>query len=233
MLAENHLRFFLIAFIIVLTFAAGIGKPIFALSEKEALLEKLKEETYNFHEVAPDIYRSGLVSERAAPLLKELGVKTVLSFDNNLKRVRKEEEFLERAGIKFVSIPWSGWDHPEDETIEKALALLESPQARPILVHCKHGQERTGVVIACWRIAYEDWPAEEAYKEMKAHGFRPGRYGHLKSYIYQYAQRRGQRGVGINNQLERMKTNVLSFFYRLRKLSPFLVSEPFSVTTDL
>ena len=217
---ENHLRKFFIILIIVGIFGGGIHNLIFALSEseKDALLGKLRKTAYNFREVAPDIYRSGLISEEATPLLKEVGVKTVLSFDNNLKRARREEEFLKRVGIKFVSMPWSGWDYPKDETIEKAIVLLESSQERPILVHCKQGQERTGVVVACWRIAHQNWPVKEAYREMKSCGFRSGRYGHLKDYVYQYARKHGQQNAEISNQFERAKIKVLSFFYRLRKL---------------
>ena len=60
----------------ILASGTGFGTPI-AFSEDKAALEELKKIAVNFHEVAPGLYRSGLIPEKAAPLLKELGIKTV------------------------------------------------------------------------------------------------------------------------------------------------------------
>ena len=217
---EKYLRILSFPSIILAVFVLGRGMaPAFALSDKEAVLAKLEQTAVNFHEVEDSIYRSGLISEEAAPLLKELGIKTVVNFDDNQKRAAKEEEFLKRFGIQTVSIPWSGWEEPSQEVMNKTLEFLNSPEAKPVLVHCKHGQERTGVAIACWRVANQGWSAEKAYQEMKAHGFRPFRYGHLKKYVYDFAQARGDQKASIENKAEQIKTSVLSFFYKLRKLN--------------
>ena len=205
--------------VIVLSIGSGFG---FADSEKEIGPKELKELGVNFHEVAPGIYRSGLITEKSVPGLKELGVKTVVSFDNNQKRAQAEKKFLEQSGIESILIPWSGWDEPEDEVIGKILSLIEDQTKRPILVHCKHGQERTGVVVACWRITHDGWSAEKAYQEMRSYGFRPFRYGHLKKYVYDFAGARGGKDLSVGSSLERVKTDVLSFFYQLRKRNPFL-----------
>lgn len=204
------------------TCLAGVpGKVLFALSEEEVLLKKIEAKAFNFHKVTDGVYRCGLISKQAAPLLKELGVKTVVTFDNNLKRVEQERAFLSEQGIKLESIPWSGWDYPDDRVVEQTLTLLDSREAKPIVIHCKHGQERTGVIIASWRISHEHWPVERAYLEMKAHGFRSFQYGHLKEYVYEYARKHGQVNAVINDPWEQKKTKVLSFFYNLRKINLF------------
>jgi len=190
-----------------------------AESEQDALFEKIKKTTYNFRQVTPTLYRSGLISKESVPYLKELGIKTVLTFDNQPKRVAKEQQFLKEAGIESISIPWSGWDYPDDETIQKIHQIMDLPERQPILVHCKHGQERTGVVVATWRISRQNWNVDQAYQEMKACGFRSFQYGHLKKYIYNFAHAHGDQNAKMNT-LERIKTEVLSFFYRLRKLNP-------------
>lgn len=232
-LYRKYLRILLIASSISAIFWMDAGRdPSFAFSQKDGVLDKLKKTAVNFHEVTPGIYRSGLVSEKAAPLLKELGIKTVISFDDNRKRAEQEAEILRQQGIDIVQIPWSGWDYPDGLVIQKTLELMEDSNRRPVLVHCKHGQERTGVAIACWRIAHEGWSAEKAYQEMKAHGFRSFQYGHLKKYVYDFAGTHGASNIEIANSLEQFKTNVLSFFYQLRKLNPFLVSEPLPKTKE-
>lgn len=198
---------------------AGSG---YASSEKEAALKALEKAAYNFHETSPDVYRSGLLSEEAVPLLKMLGIKTVLNFDDHEPRASAEKERLERLGIDVIRMPWSGFDEPSEEVIAQSVELIQSPKRRPILVHCKHGQERTGVALACWRILHQDWPADRAYQEMKSYGFRPFQYGHLKSYVYAFARKHGKAdGAFRENKLEQMKTKMVSSLYRLRHIKLF------------
>lgn len=207
-------------FLIILFVSFAVSHSVIAESEKDALFEKLSKTTINFREVAPGIYRGGLISKESAPYLKELGIKTVLTFDNELERVHKEQKFLEEAGIKSISIPWSGWDDPNDQTIQKIHEIMNKSELQPILVHCKHGQERTGVVVATWRIAYQDWIFDQAYQEMKSCGFRWFQYGHLKNYVFDFANRHSDQKAEIETP-ERIKTKIFSFFYNLRKLNPF------------
>ncbi len=206
--------------IICFVLLGAFGQSSFAQSEKNALFENLNETVFNFHEVTPNLYRSGLVTKESVPYLKELGIKTVITFDNDPERVRREEAFLQGSGIQLKSIPWSAWDSPEDETIRNIHAIINDPAMQPVLVHCKHGQERTGVTVATWRIDQEHWDFDQAYGEMKVCGFRPVRFGHLKNYVYDFAQKHGHEEAKIS-RFERAKTNIFSFFYKFRKLSLF------------
>lgn len=185
-------------------------------------LEQLKEIVVHFDEVVPGVYRGGLISKEAAPLLKELGIKTVINFDNHEKRAKEEEEYLKLFGIYTIRIPWSGWDYPRDEDIEKFLALIKTSELRPLIVHCKRGSERTGVAIATWRVSEFGWTAEQAYKEMKRYHFRSFTRGHLKEYVYRFAKERGEEGAKITNLFERLRFNLFYLFYQLRKLNPLL-----------
>jgi hypothetical protein len=40
-----------------------------------------------------------------------------------------------------------------------------------VFVHCLHGQDRTGIVIAFYRVLFCNWSKADAEKEMLAHGF--------------------------------------------------------------
>ncbi len=208
---------FQIPFIIVILLSSFAPKGL--AEDREALFDKLKTNVYNFRQVESDIYRSGQLSKEAVPQLRELGIKTVISFDDHQKRIQKEKEFLKDSGIEFISIPWSASDYPQDEAIKKIHALMEAPENKPVLVHCKHGQERTGVVIATWRISHQGWGVEKAYQEMKFCGFRSFQYGHLKNYVYEFAAKSGQPAkIGI---LERIKIGTIYRIHQLRKLNPF------------
>jgi len=199
--------------------AASCSQTAFA--QDEAVLGELKKLVVHFDQVTPDVYRSGLIPEEAAPLLKELGVKTVINFDNDDERAQKEAAYLKLFGIYTVWIPWSGWDRPRDQDVEKFLSLMREPRLKPVLVHCKRGSERTGVGIAVWRISEFNWTAAQAYDEMKHYTYRRFLQGHLKRYVYEFARKHGESTARITNGFEQMKTSLFYFFFQLRKLNPF------------
>jgi protein tyrosine phosphatase (PTP) superfamily phosphohydrolase (DUF442 family) len=190
-------------------------------ADSKQALELLKAKVIHFDEAMPAVYRSGLVPKEDVPLLKELGLKTVINFDNNDKRAEKEVEYLKRFGIYSVRIPWSGWGYPKEEDINKFLTLMKAPDLKPVLVHCKRGSERTGTAMAIWRIDEFGWPAKKAYEEMKRYEYRSFRQGHLKKYVFQFAREHGEKEARIGNPLELLKTNFLYFLFQLRKLTPF------------
>ena len=69
------------------------------------------------------------------------------------------------------------WDPGQDSLRQLALALKtlkrlsDDPKTRPVYVHCKAGQNRTGFVIATYRMVYQGWTPEEAVREMRTYGF--------------------------------------------------------------
>ncbi|RYZ83219.1 MAG: hypothetical protein EOO68_33290 [Moraxellaceae bacterium] len=65
------------------------------------------------------------------------------------------------------------WSHAiQDQQIAQALMAIEhGSQQGNVLVHCQHGSDRTGLVIAMYRIIYQHWPIEHAKQEMKQGGF--------------------------------------------------------------
>ena len=107
-------RNLLIILYVVVAAVIRLG-PSFALSETEAVVKRLQKVVIHFDEAAPGVYRGGLIPEEAVPLLKELGVKTVINFDNDEERATQEEARLKLFGIYTIRMPWSGWDYPEDK----------------------------------------------------------------------------------------------------------------------
>lgn len=51
-------------------------------------------------------------------------------------------------------------------------------KGKSVLIHCLHGEDRTGIVIAAYRIRYQNWSVENAIKDMYQNGFHqfPYRY---------------------------------------------------------
>lgn len=129
----------------------------------------------NLHRVTASIYRSaqpthaGFVFLGTQPSLANADgpIKTVVSlraFDDDAPLVAAPSALrLERIRIKT-------W-HPENEDVVKFLRLATSPALQPVLVHCQHGSDRTGTMVAIYRIAYEGWSKTQATDEMVNGGF--------------------------------------------------------------
>jgi protein tyrosine phosphatase (PTP) superfamily phosphohydrolase (DUF442 family) len=209
----------LLFFVMTVCPFAGWAETAGPSTEQEAV-EALGSSVFNFDVVAPGIYRSGLIFEDAIPSLKTLGIRTVVNMHHDKKYAERERAFLNAHDIDYQWIPWRGTDYPQDKIVEHVHSLMNHPQARPILIHCQRGAERTGTVIAAWRIGSENWTAQDAYEEMAAHKFRAWRYGHLKKYVYAFAKKRGVSNAEYGNIFERSWTNALYSIYQLRKLNP-------------
>lgn len=62
--------------------------------------------------------------------------------------------------------------HIEDEDIIAALrAIRNAEKLGPVLLHCQHGADRTGVVTAMYRIVFQKWSKEKALDELQSGGF--------------------------------------------------------------
>ena len=121
----------------------------------------------NFGEVTPTLYRGGLLNEDGLKALKRLGVNVVVDTHAHDKH---EEQLTESLGMKYVAIPWHcPWPH--DEVFAKFLKVVHDNQGRKIFVHCRLGDDRTGMMVAAYRMAEEGWTADEAMIEMRSFGF--------------------------------------------------------------
>lgn len=44
-------------------------------------------------------------------------------------------------------------------------------------IHCEHGQDRTGLIVAIYRVRVDGWTKQQAEQEMLAHGFHKSLFG--------------------------------------------------------
>src|ERR1700745_2567961 len=83
---------------------------------------------------------------------------------------KKEEQLAESLGMKYIAIPWRcPWPH--DEVFARFLDLVHENHDKKIFVHCRLGDDRTGMMVAAYRMAEERWTADEAMNEMRSFGF--------------------------------------------------------------
>ncbi|MFZ0419997.1 MAG: dual specificity protein phosphatase family protein [Candidatus Sulfotelmatobacter sp.] len=121
----------------------------------------------NFGEVTPTLYRGGLLNTTGLKTLAKMGMKVVV--DTHANDVN-EERTVKSLGMKYVAIPWHcPWPH--DEVFAKFLKVLHENKGKKVFVHCRLGDDRTGMMVAAYRMAEEGWTADEAMNEMRTFGF--------------------------------------------------------------
>jgi tyrosine-protein phosphatase SIW14 len=122
----------------------------------------------DFAEVTPTLYRGGQPSRVGLEALAKMGVNIVV--DARLSGSGNERKDVEKAGMQYVAIPWHCL-FPKDDVFARFLAVLRDNPGKKVFVHCRYGDDRTGMMIAAYRMSVEGWTAEEALKEMDDFGF--------------------------------------------------------------
>jgi tyrosine-protein phosphatase SIW14 len=135
----------------------------------------------NFHQVNDHVFRGGQPAAESWPSLAKLGVKTVIDLRREDEHsTAAEAKDVAAAGMKYINLPMKGVVAPANGQIQQVLALLNSPE--PVFVHCHRGSDRTGTVIACYRIAHDGWNQKQALQEAKSFGMAWDQLG-LKRYV--------------------------------------------------
>jgi tyrosine-protein phosphatase SIW14 len=125
---------------------------------------------HNFYQVDGHVYRGAQPSESGFEYLAKLGVKTVLDLRESGQRASEEGQAVTALGMTYINVPMSGLTPPTEAQISKILALLEDNSTGAVFVHCMRGADRTGVVIAAYRIDHDHWNNDQALSEAKSDG---------------------------------------------------------------
>jgi protein tyrosine/serine phosphatase len=109
-------------------------------------------------------------TEEALRELKAFGVSLILDLREDGSRELHEKQEVEKLGMRYEHIPLSGYSAPSRQNIARALKLLLDGSSAKIYVHCLRGKDRTGTVIACYRIQHDGWNNQRALAEAKSYG---------------------------------------------------------------
>lgn len=146
-----------------------------------------------FREVSSGLLRGGRPSQAGLERLARLGVKTLVNLEAVLEFVEQERAAAALLGMKMVSYPMLWEEYPSDAQVTAVLAELKRGTAEaPVYVHCFHGKDRTGLVVALHRVLEQGWEPGAAYSEMLGLGFY-SKYEELKRY---YWWKVGEPGAG-------------------------------------
>jgi len=115
--------------------------------------------------------------------LKSMGVIVVVNLRHDEDEVEGEQHVVEGLGMRYVAIPVSGMSTPTYEQVAEFLRLFVGQPRGTVFVHCRRGADRTGVIIAAYRIAFDGWATEQALDEMKEFHFAYLLYPNMVSYV--------------------------------------------------
>ena len=119
---------------------------------------------HNLHRVTPTLWRSSLPDAQGFAAADALGIRTIV----NLRPTADTPVTPTHATLAHIPV-WT-W-HVTDDEIFDFLRIASDPAQQPVLVHCQHGADRTGVMIAAYRVVVQDWNKDDAIREMQGGAF--------------------------------------------------------------
>lgn len=153
---------------------------------------KSNELIINFSRVNEGVYRGArLTSVEAVQYLRSLNIKNVINLQGGdlesdiaiiipwaepgerPEVIAQEKATILSLGLGFLHIPLDSLEaitNGEDQAIDEVLAFMVNKNNQPLFIHCEHGADRTGLLIALYRVKYEGVSAETARAEWIKNG---------------------------------------------------------------
>ena len=151
------------------------------------------------------IYRSGqLTPELLGQTLEEHGITTIIDLQlNDLEdpHLQWEMQYAAARRLRHFRFGLGGDGTGDvDRYVDAVAVLIECVREnQPVLVHCAAGTQRTGGVVACYRLLAEEAEPQEVYRELKKYDWEPGDDGEVVDYLNTHlstiAKRLVERGV--------------------------------------
>ena len=121
----------------------------------------------NLFQVTPTLFRSAQLGRDDVAELKALGIKSVVG----LRAFHSDEDWLKESGIKASRVKIYTWAVDDDNIVAALKAIRTAEKEGPVLLHCWHGADRTGLVSAMYRLLYQGWSKAQALDELLNGGY--------------------------------------------------------------
>lgn len=138
----------------------------------------------NSGKINDHLYRGAQPGAPGLLELKKIGITTIVNLrGEDSAKIAWEQKKSESLGIRFVHIPVSGWSPPTSEQVAQFLSIFRDNPREKVFVHCRFGEDRTGVFVASYRMAFEKFPPDQALKEMYFFGFHGLWHPSMASFV--------------------------------------------------
>ena len=133
-------------------------------SQKATLIDEAK----NFYRVDELLFRSAQLDKSYAAKLHELGIKSIVNL-RHFSRGGDRRAFGDQFWL--ANKPLQSWEIKPAQIADVLRAIRERQKEGAVLVHCYHGADRTGLVVAMYRVIYQGWSLDAARSEMIDGGY--------------------------------------------------------------
>ena len=117
------------------------------LNARDAASYQNKVDVVRFSHVDKNLYRGGAPSTEALQQLKNLGIEQIVSLDPDV--AKKIDPVCRKLGLRHVTIPILAKNF---KAVGKLAGIDWAEMFRvPTYLHCLHGKDRTGLVVALYR----------------------------------------------------------------------------------
>jgi protein tyrosine/serine phosphatase len=137
------------------------------------------------------LFRSAQPESSDIQRIKDLGIRTIVSLRTTMgdaglvkpgheviHKVDDEDapindraiSDVEASGLRLVHL----WFHPlfpAESQVTEFIKIVSGKENQPVLVHCRHGSDRTGTMCAAYRIVVQGWTKQDAIDEMESGGY--------------------------------------------------------------
>ena len=120
----------------------------------------------NLYQIEDGLYRAAQPTAAGFTELATLGVHGVLDVAGGVG----DEPLVRSDAIRLFHVPMSAWGL-HDDLVLQALRIMADPANRPLLIHCQHGADRTGAMVALYRVVVQGWKKADAIREMNEGGY--------------------------------------------------------------
>ena len=129
----------------------------------------------NRHRISPEAWRSAQPAPHQIRHAARKGVKTVINLrgDQSFGTTWLEEQACRQNGLTLVNFKLRSRAAPSRAELHATRDLLGSIEY-PVLIHCKSGADRAGLMSVLFRHIRQGVPIEKAKRELSL------RYGHIR-----------------------------------------------------
>lgn len=147
---------------------------------------------------ARQIYRGGDPDEEDLDDLARLGIKTFVSLqsdgdpDVSPGEIARERAVVTRLGMAFWHLPVPDGEVPSAWTVQRWLVAARASARSPVFIHCEWGRDRTGAMIAAYRILENGYTPDQALREMAQFGYEAAWYPDLADFVRRLGAQRAR-----------------------------------------
>lgn len=127
----------------------------------------------NYVEVNEVLSRGAQPTAEGVGKLASLGMVTIINLrgeSDHPAATNAEKAAASTLNKHYQSVPLSNWFAPREDDVVRVLRIIDDAAGQPVFVHCQRGADRTGTIVAIYRIMHDCWTAEDAIREAKERG---------------------------------------------------------------